>query len=509
MSQLKRINAVIMALGDEGAGKFTAWLAKAAERSGYIVQTTSESGSAGRSGSAMYYLELFPRALAAARGKPPVLGLTPLPGHADIVIASELMEAGRAVTLGLVTPDRTALVASTHRVYTMAEKTAPSDARANPDALLAACRSAAASFTGFDLAGVAARSKCPANAVLLGAVAASGSFPIPAAIFEEVLRESCANPEHELAGFAAGLAAKDQAPAAPLALAARKPPRLPGMLVEEARRYNCGDALAFILAGLERTSDYQDDAYAALYWERLLPFVTLASNRGSDERELLGIAARQIALAMAYSDVIRVAELKIRASRFARVRESFGVEDGDILEIAEFMHPRVEEIADTMPTGLGKRLFNSAIGRAIARQFTQEGHLVHTTSIRGFLMLYFVASLKPWRRVSLRYARETERLEEWLELVWAAAKRDLKLAVSLARARGLLRGYGATLDRGYKKFETISDFVRNARFNVPASSVNTLIAAAQSEEGMDALETALAKLKAEPQPVVGYFSPAK
>jgi indolepyruvate ferredoxin oxidoreductase, beta subunit len=509
MSQVKTLKAAVMALGNEGADKFTGWLAKAAERSGYIVQTTSESGASGRSGSAMYYLELFPRAAAAARGKPPVFGLTPLPGHTDIVIASELMEAGRAVTLGLVTPDRTALVASTHRFYTMAEKTSPSDARANPDALVAACRSAAASFMGFDLAAIAARSKCPANAVLLGAVAASGAFPIPAAIFEEVLRESCADPERELAGFAAGLAAREEAPAAPQALSVQQPPRLPGMLVEEARRYNCGDALPLILAGLERTANYQDDAYAALYWERLLPFVTLASNRGSDERELLGIAARQIALAMTYSDVIRVAELKIRASRFARVRATFEVEDGDILEIAEFMHPRVEEIADTMPAGLGKRLFNSAIGQAIARQFTKEGRLVRTTSIRGFLLLYFVASLKPWRRVSLRYARETERLQEWLDLVWAAAKRDLKLAISLGRARGLLRGYGATLDRGYRKFEVISEFVRNAHFNVPASSVNTLIAAAQSEEGLDALEAALAKLNGAPQPILGCFLPAK
>ena len=48
----------------------------------------------------------------------------PLPGDVDIVLASELMEAGRAVQRGLVTPDRTTLIASTHRVYSIAEKTA-------------------------------------------------------------------------------------------------------------------------------------------------------------------------------------------------------------------------------------------------------------------------------------------------------------------------------------------------------------------------------------------------
>ena len=486
------------------AGGLAAWLATAAERSGYLVQATSESGASERSGAAMYYLELFPKAWAAERGTAPVLGLTPLPGHVDVVIASELMEAARAVALGLVTPDRTALITSTRRVLTMAEKTAPSDARADPNALLAACRGAAASFACLDTGAVAARLKCPANAVLLGLAAAPGALPIAPEVFEDVLRESAG--ALALSGFAAGFAPKDEAPIAPQP--AHKP-RLPGSLVEEVKRYSCGDVFGLILAGLERTTDYQDGSYAALYWERLLPFVTLAGNRGSDERELLSIAARQIALAMTYSDVVRVAELKIRASRFARVRESIEVPDGDILEIAEYMHPRVVEIADTMPAGQGRRLFNSRIGQAIARKLTREGHLVHTTSIRGFLLLYFIASLKPWRRGSLRYARETERLEEWLDLVWAAAKRDLKLAVSLARARGLLRGYGATLDRGYKKFEAICEFVRNVRFDVPASSVDALIAAAKAEEGADALEAALAKLKAEPRPVVGYFSAAK
>ena len=193
MSELKPVNIAILALGGEGGDVLAAWLADAAERGGYLVQTTSESGIAERTGAAMYYLELFPKALAAARGKAPVLGLTPMPGHVDIVVATELMEAGRAIERGLVTPDRTALIASTHRVYTMAEKTAQSDSRADPKALLAACRSAAARFAGFDMAAAAEKAKCHVHAVLLGAVAASGALPIPPALFEEAIREGGTN----------------------------------------------------------------------------------------------------------------------------------------------------------------------------------------------------------------------------------------------------------------------------------------------------------------------------
>ncbi len=509
MSGPNPVKIAILTLSGERGGVLTAWLADAAGRCGYLMQATPEPGPAERSGATVYYMELFPRDRAAERGKAPVLGLSPLPGDVDIVIASELMEAGRAIERGLVTPDRTTLIASTHRVYSTAEKTAQSDSRADPYTLLSVCRSTAAKFVGFDMAEAAGKSKCPIGAVLLGAAAGSGALPIQPALLEEAIREGAGSGGSALAGFAAGLAAaQGDAPAAPQTAA---PPArgLPPALIEEVERHACGDAQSLILAGLERTADYQDLDYAALYWQRLLPFVTLAGAGGCHECELLTVAARQLALSMTYADSIRVAELKLRRARFARIRAEMGVSDREILEVAEFLYPRVEEVVDTMPMGFGRRLFGSAIGKALVRKLTADGRLVRTTSLRGFLLLYFVATLKPWRRSSLRFARETERLEEWLDVVWAAAKRDMRLAVSLARARGLLRGYGETYERGFKKFETICEFARNRRFSVPASSVDALIAAAQSEEGTAALEAALAKIKSEPQAKVGHFSSAQ
>ena len=44
--------------------------------------------------------------------------------------------------------------------------------------------------------------------------------------------------------------------------------------------------------------------------------------------ELLTEVARNLALAMAYEDTVRVAELKIRASRFERVRKEAAVKPG-------------------------------------------------------------------------------------------------------------------------------------------------------------------------------------
>ena len=51
--------------------------------------------------------------------------LMAVPGDVDVLIAAELMEAGRAVQRGLVTPERTTVIASSHRVYSVMEKTVP------------------------------------------------------------------------------------------------------------------------------------------------------------------------------------------------------------------------------------------------------------------------------------------------------------------------------------------------------------------------------------------------
>src|SRR5580700_426007 len=96
----KAITIAIVAMGGEGV--LADWIVDLAERSGYYAQTTSVPGVAQRTGSTIYYLELFPEAAVRAAGKDPVLALMPVPGELDIVLASELMEAARAVQRGFV-----------------------------------------------------------------------------------------------------------------------------------------------------------------------------------------------------------------------------------------------------------------------------------------------------------------------------------------------------------------------------------------------------------------------
>src|SRR3954466_14228619 len=129
MTAPRPIAMLIAALGGEGGGVLTDWIVSAAAAQGYPVQSTSIPGVAQRTGATTYYIEILPVTLAALDGKRPVLALTPGSGDVDIVLASELMEAGRAIGNGFVTPDRTAMIASTHRSYAIAERMAMGDGR--------------------------------------------------------------------------------------------------------------------------------------------------------------------------------------------------------------------------------------------------------------------------------------------------------------------------------------------------------------------------------------------
>src|SRR5579871_2294509 len=129
------IKLTIAALGGQGGGVLADWLIEIAETEDYIAQSTSVPGVAQRTGATIYYLEFFPRAAAQKAGRAPILALMPVPGDVDCVIASELAEAGRAIQRGLVTPDKTTLISSTHRTYVIAEKMAMGDGSANSEEL--------------------------------------------------------------------------------------------------------------------------------------------------------------------------------------------------------------------------------------------------------------------------------------------------------------------------------------------------------------------------------------
>ncbi|MBM3547229.1 MAG: indolepyruvate oxidoreductase subunit beta family protein [Alphaproteobacteria bacterium] len=438
----KAISIAILAMGGEGGGVLADWLIDMAERAGSHVQATSVPGVAQRTGATIYYVEIFPG--AADPGRAPVLALMPVPGNVDIVIASELMEAGRAVQRGLVTPSRTTLIASTNRVYSMTERTAMADGRVDSDKLIEGARTAAKSLLAADYARIAEESGSVISAALFGALAASNRLPFARSDFEEAIRRGGVGVEASLRAFTRAHEAASGAPAdGPAAEPAAKHPRLPRKQREAIERMPEA-ARATVIAGCARLLDYQDAIYTKLYLRRLARF-------DPTNVTLLSEVARYLALWMAYEDIARVADLKIRRSRFARVAEEVRVQEGQVLRIREFLHPRPQEIADALPARLAPWLLRSWL----LKRLTAKGRIVETTSIGGFLLLYLAASLRRIRRRSLRFAIEQERIEAWLAEIMEAAPKQPALALAIAECQQLVKGYGDTHVRGIANYEAV------------------------------------------------------
>jgi indolepyruvate ferredoxin oxidoreductase beta subunit len=528
-NKVRPISIAVLAMGGEGGGVLADWIVDLAEHGRYLAQTTSIPGVAQRTGATIYYIELFPKAAAQAAGKEPVLALMPVPGDVDVVLASELMEAGRAVQRGFVTPDRTTLITSTHRVYAMTERIALDDGRVDAGEILDACATAAKRLYAFDMAALAEASGSVISAVLLGALAGAGVLPFQRMAFEAAIRRGGVGVAASVAAFTAAYeAAQDNTRSGPVLGASSQPlppssaltpPTLDGRDADAPRSLVGGTAIAvpadilreirkfiepaasLVRAGVERVLDYQDADYARLYLQRLQPVAELEQRHGDGSGHLLAETARQLALGMSYEDTVRVAELKIRPERFKRVRDEVRIGEDQLLDVAEFLHPRLQEIADTLPERLGAWLLRTPWARKFVERFTRKGRVLKTSTIRGFLLLYVVASMKQWRRGSLRYRAEQTFLERWLGTVRRAAERNYALAVEVAECRNLVKGYGDTHERGRARFDTLMQMLPQiADSTDPAGMLATLRKAALADESGVTFSAAIRQIPALPHP---------
>ena len=401
--QTRAITIAILAMGGEGGGVLADWLVDLAEHNGFLAQTTSVPGVAQRTGATIYYLEMFAKH-SIPEGSQPVFALSPFPGHVDIVLASELMEAGRALQRGLVNSERTTLITSSHRVYAMTERIAMGDGRMDSDKLMAGAKAAAHQFIAADFSAMSESFGSLIGPALYGALAASGQLPFTRQQFEETIQRGGIGVASSLQAFAAGFeeaqaqlnAGETPAATEPPSKTALKTsvgPRLQALALKIENEFRTA-AHDNLLAGIARLTDYQNETYAKLYLDRLASLNQTApqSELGN---EMVAEAARHLALWMSYEDTVRV-------------------------------------------------------GR-----FTKQGRIVKTTSLRGYLLLYFVSELRVTRPYSLRYALEQERISEWLNVIQGLVPTHGALALQVIKAQQLVKGYGDTHSRGWRNFQRL------------------------------------------------------
>lgn len=495
------LRIVIAALGGEGGGVLSNWIAETAEREGYISQSTSVAGVAQRTGATIYYVEIFPRAEAEAAGKQPVLSMFPTPGDVDVVICSEILEAGRMVQRGFVTPDRTTLVASTHRVYGITEKQAQGDGAADKQAVMNAAQARARQFIGFDMQETAREQGSVINAVLFGALAGTNTLPFSREAFEETIRLSGKAVDVNLKTFAAGFD-RAQAPVeqprsaevvefdpAPATFALPQGTTVEGIALLERVAAFPQASQEMIYLGVKKLAHYQDYAYAGEYLDRLDKINAFKSSGD----ELLTETARYLALWMAFEDLPRVAQIKISTERIERFRTEVEADVDQQVGIVEFLHPRVEEFCGVMPARMGRWFQNSKILSWFLGLFAKPRN-IRTNGIIGYTLFYFLAKWRRHRRSTLAYQIEHQHIDRWFAALLSAAERDADLALELAHCGRLIKGYGDTRERGNRSMTTILDTLES--LEVTAVDISKLRAAALADDQGEAIESERAKLVA-------------
>ena len=479
MSEERLLSVLIPAVGGQGGGVLLDWLVDAAHADGYPVHGTSIPGVAQRTGSTSYYLELDTARDGAADATPPVFSLYPVPGALDVLLVPELLEVGRSIELGFPSPARTTIIASTHRLYSIHEKIATGDGTYPSADLLAAARAFSRALYAFDALALARAHGTEANAVLLGALAGAAALPVRVEALRAAIGRKGIQVEANLRGFDAGLAAvvrmREGAGAAagspgfgtPLARdpAATPAPAAPATPV-------AGDEVARMVAefpaavrptlarGVARLVDYQGPAYARRYLERLRPFAA------SGDAELVETLARWLAVLMTYEDAVRVAQLKTRASRFERIRRESRAEQGEIV-VTDYLKPDLDEILGVLPDRLVAPLARWAERRWPHGRPALAQH-VRTTTVSGYLRVWLLARLRPLRPVSHRARREHARIDRWLAAVERCAGWDRALALEVARAAQLVKGYGDVRRRMVAHFERLlASATRAAELEAP------------------------------------------
>ncbi|WP_282605159.1 indolepyruvate oxidoreductase subunit beta family protein [Pelagibius sp. Alg239-R121] len=461
LSRDRPICVAVLAIGGQGGGVVTDWLVALAESRGWVAQSTSVPGVAQRTGATVYYVEMI-----EAGGQTPILALMPTPGDVDLVVAAEWMEAGRAIQRGLVSPDRTTLIASTHRSLAVSEKSVPGDGVNDPQAVEMAAALTAKRFLRADLSAIAQANGSVISASLFGSIAGSGALPFPRSAFEEAVRAGGLGVEASLRAFDAAYdcldeSAPEQADAneAPLPVLSGGTPaerQKYHALCERAGAYFPDSMKAILRAGLNRVVDYQDAAYGEDYLDRLEEIIDLDKRVGGNDKEhaLTAFVAKYLASAMSYQDVIRVADLKSRSSRFARVRGDIAADEEQVVAITEFMHPRVQEICGLLPASLGRGAEENRFVRWLLSLFTGSKR-VRSDSLRGFLSLYVLSALRRWRRKLLRHEIEMAHISRWLANVTRTANDDYDLAVEIVRCRRMIKGYSDTHERSMSKYDQV------------------------------------------------------
>ncbi len=457
------IKILIPAVGGQGGGVLTEWLVQAFHYENYDVQGVGLPGLSQRGGSTTYYLEAHPH--IDDPDKRVVFAQYPVPGDVDVILCQEFLELGRVLEEGYGSPEKTVTVSSTHRIYSTLEKLPSTKGVYSSENIRALATEFSKKFIGIDALALAKQhgmGELSINAILLGALGASGALPLGEASYLKAIESSRVMVESNIKAFRIGWDyVKDGRHEK------EEPERGGGswesFLWERASKLGGNRAEAFrelvalsmqrypihlkeILAeAIYRLIDYQGVKYALSYLDDLDDVYSVDVEYGEGFR-VTETFAKNYALWITYEDGIRVAELKIRSERFRKIAEDMRIGNEQIYRVSDYLKPDAYEIYGLLPYFvvkpfvkiLGSRMVKRIIGN---RTITLEQRPV-TTSFLGFLRLWLVSKLKFMRPWSYRYREERKLAERYKEAVIRYTKLNYDLGLLVAESGSLIKGYG-------------------------------------------------------------------
>jgi hypothetical protein len=256
------------------------------------------------------------------------------------------------------------------------------------------------------------------------------------------------------------------------------PPFLPEGLPETA--------VTVVSEGIHRLMDYQGASYAQLYVDRLQRFVGL---RGVDDA-MFGEIARLMVLRMSYQDPIRIAQVKL--AEFEAGAGDPGVQSAD--DLRKF---RLDELIGALPAVVAEPV----LGALEWMDWTRKSISISfsTKSRWGIRRLKIEASLRRWRRFSVRYARERAWVERWLHMIGRSLVKQPRAANEIVQTADMIQGYGDIYRQGLADWHAIIDGLAKPTFDgvLPLADLAAAIAEARAAAIPDPRQVALKRTIAE------------
>jgi indolepyruvate ferredoxin oxidoreductase beta subunit len=493
----KPFTILICALGGEGGGVLTDWLVNTARLAHVPIQATSIPGVAQRTGATTYYLELMrePEMSTNQAARRPVFGLSPLPGQIDLLISSELLETARQISNGMSSAQKTCIISSSNRTLTTQERMGLGDSRLPDHELVRLIQEHSLKHHLLDMAQLAKDSGTIISSVMLGCIAGSGLLPFKKEHYEQAIKGLASSPSNaqlaSLKGFQMGLDCINQQSAN-----AQFVHQLMNSIEHQSRQHSDSKRIEHIFEfpeslheiltlGYNRLVEYQNKAYADLYIEKIKSVFKEEQKyehtdalmiEGEEQKKwpITHEAARWTALWMAFDDIVRVAQLKIRQDRFSNIRAETKAKTGDLIKVYDHFKPGIAELAGLLPGAIAKRLLEWEERRVRAGHEPLELKIkLQSTGLRGALTLKMLSSLKWLRAIGRRYQLEHADIDQWLSAVRRSTQMDQALGYEVAACARLIKGYGSTNQRAHENLEHILKTL------LPSSELNSSNAQSQ------------------------------